>query len=115
MQERHGTDIVESAGMEQVITFSMKLETDFSESDAGQIRTAVVSFNIAGVSPSEAALQLDERFGILCRSGLHCAPVVHRAIGTFSRGTIRFGFGYLNKDEEISFALEAIRSLAAGA
>lgn len=76
------------------------------------IRTAVVSFNIAGVSPSEAALELDERFGILCRPGLQCAPAAHRTIGTFPRGTIRFGFSYFNTDEEISFALEAIRLLA---
>lgn len=74
-------------------------------------RAAVVSFNIHGVSPSEAALQLDERFGILCRPGLHCAPAAHRTIGTFSQGTIRFGFGYFNTDEEVSLALEAIRSL----
>ncbi|MCK9362583.1 MAG: aminotransferase class V-fold PLP-dependent enzyme [Syntrophales bacterium] len=76
-------------------------------------RTAVVSFNIAGVSPSEAALMFEERFGILCRPGLQCAPAAHRTIGTFSGGTIRFGFGYFNTDEEISFALEAIRCLAA--
>jgi cysteine desulfurase family protein len=75
-------------------------------------RTAVISFNIAGVSPSQAALELDERFGILCRPGLHCAPAAHRTIGTFSQGTIRFGFGYFNKDEEIAMALEAIRALA---
>ena len=75
-------------------------------------RTAVVSFNIAGVSPSQAALELDERFGILCRPGLRCAPAAHRTIGTFSQGTIRFGFGYFNKDEEIAMALEAIRALA---
>ena len=74
-------------------------------------RTAVVSFNIAGVSPSEAALEFDERFRIMCRPGLHCAPASHRTIGTFSRGTIRFGFGYFNTEEEISLALEAIRSL----
>jgi len=75
-------------------------------------RTAVVSFNIAGVSASAAALELDERFGILCRPGLHCAPAAHRTIGTFPQGTIRFGFGYFNNDEEIDLALEAIRSLA---
>jgi cysteine desulfurase family protein len=75
-------------------------------------RTAVISFNIAGVSPSAAALELDERFGILCRPGLHCAPAAHRTIGTFPQGTIRFGFGYFNKEEEIDMALEAIRSLA---
>jgi cysteine desulfurase family protein len=77
-------------------------------------RTAVISFNIAGVSPSEAALELDERFGILCRPGLHCAPAAHRTIGTFSQGTIRFGFGYFNEEEEIAMALEAIRYLAGG-
>lgn len=77
-------------------------------------RTAVVSFNIAGVSPSAAALELDEHFGILCRPGLHCAPAAHRTIGTFSQGTIRFGFGYFNREEEIDLALEAVRSLAGG-
>ena len=74
-------------------------------------RTAVVSFNIAGISPSEAALEFEERFRILCRPGLHCAPAAHRTIGTFPQGTIRFSFGYFNTVEEISIALEAIRSL----
>jgi len=74
-------------------------------------RTAVVSFNIAGLSPSEAALEFDERFRILCRPGLHCAPAAHRTLGTFPQGTIRFGFGYFNTEREISLALEAIRSL----
>jgi cysteine desulfurase family protein len=77
-------------------------------------RTAVVSFSIAGVSPSAAALELDERYGILCRPGLHCAPAAHRTIGTFPEGTIRFGFGYFNKEEEIDLALEAIRSIVRG-
>jgi len=92
---------------------SLKGITVYGPPDAAS-RTAVVSFNINGVSPSEASLDLDERFGILCRPGLHCAPAAHRTIGTFPQGTIRFGFGYFNNDEEISFALEAIRSLAAG-
>ncbi|MBA4422833.1 MAG: cysteine desulfurase [Syntrophus sp. (in: bacteria)] len=74
-------------------------------------RTAVVSFNITDVSPSEAALEFDERFRIMCRPGLHCAPAAHRTIGTFSQGTIRFGFGYFNTEEEISLALESVRSL----
>jgi len=93
---------------------ALKGITVYGPPDAAN-RTAVVSFNIAGVSPSDAALELDERLGILCRPGLHCAPAAHRTIGTFPQGTIRFGFGCFNNDEEISFALEAIRSLAAGA
>ena len=74
-------------------------------------RTAVVSFNIAGVSPSEAAVEFDDHFRIMCRPGLHCAPAAHWTIGTFPQGTIRFGFGYFNREEEITLALEAIRSL----
>lgn len=92
---------------------SLKGITVYGPPDAAS-RTAVVSFNIDGISPSEAALELDERFGILCRHGLQCSPAAHRTIGTFPKGTIRFGFGYFNNDEEISFALEAIRCLAAG-
>jgi len=90
---------------------SLKGITVYGPADAAD-RAAVVSFNIDGVSPSEGSLELDERFGILCRPGLHCAPAAHRTIGTFPRGTIRFGFGYFNTEEEISLALEAIRSLA---
>ena len=75
-------------------------------------RTAVVSFQIAGVSPSAAALTLDEEFGILCRPGLHCSPAAHRTIGTFPRGTIRFGFGYFNQDKEVDRALAAIQAIA---
>jgi cysteine desulfurase family protein len=93
---------------------ALKGITVYGPPDA-ESRTSVVSFNIAGVSPSEAALELDERFGILCRPGLHCAPAAHRTIGTFPQGTIRFGFGYFNTQKDISTGLEAIRSLVAGA
>ena len=75
-------------------------------------RTAVVSFQIDDVAPSTAALTLDEEFGILCRPGLHCSPAAHRTIGTFPRGTIRFGFGYFNRDQEVDQALTAIRAIA---
>jgi len=75
------------------------------------LQTAVVSFNIAGLEPSEAALALDERFGILSRPGLHCAPAAHRTIGTFPRGTVRFGFGLFNTPDQIDRAIEALRSL----
>ena len=76
------------------------------------LQAALVSFNIAGLTPSDAALELDERFGILSRPGLHCAPSAHRTIGTFPRGTVRFGFSFFNTPEEIDASLAAIRELA---
>lgn len=75
-------------------------------------RTALVSFTIDGTSPSDIALQLDERFNILCRSGLHCSPSGHRAIGTFPEGTVRFSFGMFTTENEVNTAARAVELLA---
>ncbi len=79
--------------------------------DAGR-QTATVSFNVAGMEPSEVGLRLDEEYGILCRVGLHCAPAAHRTIGTFPVGTVRFGLGVFNTLEEVERAMEAVKQVA---
>ncbi len=71
-------------------------------------RTAVVSFTIDGISPSDISYQLDEKHGIMSRPGLHCAPAAHRTIGTFPEGTVRFSFGAFTTEEEINITLRAI-------
>lgn len=75
-------------------------------------QTAVVSFNIAGLEPSEVGLQLDEEYGIMCRVGLHCAPAAHRTIGTFPKGTVRFSIGAFNRMADIEAALIAVAQIA---
>jgi cysteine desulfurase/selenocysteine lyase len=75
-------------------------------------QTATVSFNVEGIEPSDVALHLDEEYGIMCRPGLHCAPSAHRTIGTFPRGTVRFGLSYLNTMEQVDVAVEAVGQLA---
>jgi len=75
-------------------------------------RVAVVSFTLAGVSPSEVGLRLDEDYGVMCRVGLHCAPAAHRTMGTLPAGTIRFSPGYFNTLEEIDAAVDAVARLA---
>ncbi len=75
-------------------------------------QTATVSFNIAGMEPSEVGLRLDEEHGVLCRVGLHCAPAAHRTLGTFPAGTVRFGMGVFNATEEVDAAVAAVESLA---
>lgn len=71
-------------------------------------RIPVVSFNIEGISSSEAAMLLNDDYGIMIRPGLHCAPAAHWTTGTFPRGTIRFSFGYFNTEEELDKAINAI-------
>jgi len=77
----------------------------------GSERISTVSFNIEGLSPSDVALRLEKEFGILCRSGLHCAPSAHRTIGTFPEGTVRFGLSYFNSEEHVDQALQGMSRL----
>lgn len=75
-------------------------------------RTAVVSFNIEGTDPSESALILDEKYGILSRPGLHCAPSAHKTAGSFPCGTNRLSPGLFNTHDEIETAIKAVWDIA---
>jgi len=77
-------------------------------------RIATLSFNLERLSPSDVALRLEREFGILCRSGLHCAPAAHRTIGTFPEGTVRLGLGAFNTDGEIETVIEAVLIISRG-
>jgi len=71
----------------------------------------VVSINIGDIGSSETSYILDQTFDIATRSGLHCAPMAHRTIGTLEQGTVRFSFGYLNNKKQIETALSAIEQI----
>lgn len=75
-------------------------------------RTAVVSFNIRGFDPAGIGERLDEDFGILGRAGLHCAPLAHKAIGTFPDGAMRLSPGYFNTVGEVDYVLDSLRIIA---
>ncbi len=77
-----------------------------------QKRTPVVSFNISGMDPAAIALELDERYKIMSRSGIHCAPSAHKTIGTYPMGTVRFSFSYFNTPEQVAKAVEAIKKIS---
>ena len=76
------------------------------------LRTATISFAIKGLSPSQAGQLLDERYGVLCRVGLHCAPRAHATAGTFPHGSIRFSPGVFTTPDEVNTAADAVRRLA---
>jgi len=77
-----------------------------------QRQTATLSFNIGDMSQSDIGLILDEDYDIMVRVGLHCAPLAHRTLGTFPRGTVRLAPGCFTTDEEIGAVLKAIREIA---
>lgn len=75
-------------------------------------RAPVVALNIGDYESGEVADELAERFGIATRPGAHCAPRMHRALGTTEQGAVRFSWSYFNTKEETDAAAEAVRTLA---
>lgn len=81
---------------------------DFTSSE----RCPVVSINICDYDSSEVGDVLETEFGIAVRPGAHCAPLMHKALGTSERGAVRFSFSHFNTEEEIRKAAEAVREIA---
>lgn len=76
-------------------------------------RVGIVSFTIDSFPVEDVAYVLAESFGIICRCGLHCAPLIHAEIGSAPEGTIRFSVSGANTQDEITAAIDAVRKLAA--
>lgn len=75
-------------------------------------RIGVISIAIDKKDCHEVCAELDEKYDIAARSGLHCAYLAHETIGTQKKGTIRFSMGFFNTFEDIHKALAAIKAIA---
>ena len=75
-------------------------------------RSAIVSLNVGDIDSAEISDALMQGWGIATRPGAHCAPLMHRALGTERQGVVRFSFGYFNTDEEADTAIDALCDLA---
>lgn len=75
-------------------------------------RAPVVTLNIRDYDSGEVSDVLSERYDIATRPGAHCAPRMHRALGTEERGAVRFSFGHGNTMEEVEAAIAAIKEIA---
>lgn len=94
---------------EQVKTISgVTVYGDFSQKD----RSPVVTLNIMGMGSSELSMILGEDYGISTRSGGHCAPLMHQALGTEKTGAVRFSFSCFNTEEEVDEAARAVKEIA---
>ena len=82
--------------------------------DFRQDHGAVVALNIRELDSGSVSDALFQDYGIATRPGGHCAPRMHRALGTDGTGAVRFSFCWYNTAEEIDAAVAAVRELAAG-
>lgn len=76
------------------------------------VRSSIVSLNVGDIDSAEISDALMQGWGIATRPGAHCAPLMHRALGTERQGVVRFSFGYFNTDEDVDTVIDALRDLA---
>lgn len=75
-------------------------------------RVPVVSINVRDYDSAELGGFLYDNYGIFTRSGIHCAPLIHKELGTEKTGAVRFSFSYFNTEKDVETAIEAVRKAA---
>ena len=86
----------------------VKIYGDFDVKD----RCPIVSINLSDYESGAVSDELANRFEIATRPGGHCAPLMHKALGTVDQGAVRFSFSHFNTEEEVDTAINAVRTLA---
>lgn len=117
-------DFINDTGITAIHSHEMKLARHFlgSISDTpgvivygdhdAEVRCPIVTLNIGDIDSGLVADELFYTYDIAVRAGAHCAPLMHKALGTESRGAVRFSFGYFNTLEECEKAAEAVKAIA---
>lgn len=83
-------------------------------SDESPLRAGVLSLNVGEISSADVSDMLMQGWGIATRPGAHCAPLMHKALGTREQGVVRFSTSWFTTQEEIDTAIEAVREIAQG-
>ena len=116
---------LEEVGIENIyqheMTLAARLLEGFSKLEGIRVagrtqltgRTAVVSVDFLQMDNADAAYLLEDKYGIMTRCGLHCAPQAHKTVGTYPPGTVRFAPGRETTEEQIDAALAAVKEILA--
>ncbi len=115
-----GVEFIEEEGVGAVHGKVADLTTAFEEGalrisglrvlggHGGIERTGVVAIDVEGIDAALLGDALARDFGVCTRAGAHCAPLMHRALGTEEKGAVRFSFSCFNTEEEIQKGLHAL-------
>lgn len=120
-----GVDWIEKKGMDNIHRLETELlirlrdglrEVDdvilYCQDDLSD-HIGVLSFNVDGLEAMDTGTMLDVDYNIASRTGLHCAPLVHEQLGTDKiHGSVRFGIGPFNTEDDIKTAIKAVREIA---
>jgi len=102
---------------ERIVALCMRMRAALMDVPGVRVYTqpgaSLLTFSIEGVASQEAAALLDAH-GIAVRGGLHCAPGVHRFLGTLETGAVRVSPGYASTARDAAALVESVRRIAAG-
>ena len=115
-------DFLNETGIDAIHAHEMKLAERFSGAVSGMEgvkiygdhsgeRGAIVSINVKDYDSAEVADYLMQECDIATRAGAHCAPLMHKALGTVDQGAVRFSFSWFNTEEEVDAAIAAVQTL----
>lgn len=74
-------------------------------------QTAVISITSSRMTPADLSVVLAEKFNIITREGLHCAPLAHKRMGTFPHGTLRFSMGVFNTADQVKYVGDSMQEI----
>ena len=115
-----GIEFLNSFGIEAIASHERKLwQRAYEQLSAMRSITvydnnagSVLLFNVNGIHADDLGALLSDR-GFCLRTGYHCSPLAHNALGTADGGAVRIGFGVFNTEKEVDSLCAAVRSVAA--
>lgn len=119
-----GVEYIQATGMDTIRDRELELATLFRQGiaaipgvriygDPARPHAPLVTLNIGSLDSGEVGDRLATLYDICVRSGAHCAPLAHLALGTREQGAVRFSFSSFNTEEEIQKGIRAIAAIAA--
>jgi cysteine desulfurase family protein len=118
-----GVEFIQKIGVEKIREHEHKLGKVFLEGlkkipdikiiGPANLKEQVPTFSITAGDRDlgQLSFELDEKYNVMTRSGLHCAPFAHKTLGTFPAGSLRFSIGYFNTMQEIEHSLNALNAV----
>jgi cysteine desulfurase / selenocysteine lyase len=123
-----GQDWIDKKGIEKIYSHEIKLASKLINGfrqiegvityccDNMENHLSTICMNIDGMDPKDVGIMLDGDYNIATRTGLHCAPLVHKQLGTIANnGSVRFSIGAFNTEEQVDKAITAVTEIAAWA
>ena len=120
-----GQDYIDEHGVENIYNHELKLARKLLDGfkqiegvklyccDSLENHLSTISINIEGMDAGNVGIMLDCDYDIATRTGLHCAPLVHKQLGTVEEhGSVRFSIGAFNTEQHIEAAIAAVGEIA---